>query len=516
MSKAQLLVGTSRKTVFRVLGSNAASQLVSALANLLVLPRVLHGIGVRQYGEWATLAALVAIGQLAQTGAGTEIARRVAAAQGQRDGAALRDAVRQGVTVLAGIAALIEAVTIVFAHPVVVLIFSTVPAGQLDQLSLLLIGVITVFSVGLVGNGYFSVLSGLQRSDYSSWSGVVSLVVGAGVTLGGIAAGWGLWSLLASAGVQLLVSWAGPVAGVRRVVPGLGFRLVRVSKAVVVGFVGLPAMLVIASASDLFDSQVDKLVLAHTVGPRASAMFQIGVGLEQMLRSVALIPLAVMLAGTAELYRTDPRRLRRLELLSSSTTQALAAVGAGGVVIFASQFIQLWLGHGYGDAALAARALALSALLNMWSAPWTYYAVGRRRYHYVLIAASATLAVNALCTVFLTTRIGLAGALIGSVAGSAAGTTVGRLILWRWERRAWLWPAVRASGTVALLVVPVLLVGPAVPATWEGILTRGLLYVAACGVLLVVTRSLPFQVVFAPGHAVPRLALRQVSGLPKA
>ena len=165
-----------------------------------------------------------------------------------------------------------------------------------------------------------------------------------------------------------------------------------------------------ASASDVFDSQVDKLVLTRTVNPTASAMFQIGAGLVQSSRGLVLVPLAVMLAGTAELYRSDPHRLRRLETLADSSVQAIAAITAGGLVLFAVPFVETWLGPGYGDAALCVQVLALAALINAWSAPWTCCAIGRGGSGYVLISAGVTLAVNAAATIILTSRIGLNGA----------------------------------------------------------------------------------------------------------
>lgn len=503
-NRRQLLVGTSRKTVFRVLGSSAASQAAGALVNIFVLPKILHGIGVREYGEWATLAAVVAIGQLVQTGTNTEIARRVAVAQGQGDVAAVRQAVRQGTTVMAALALVVVVVTVAIARPLVDLIFTTVPAAQRGELTWLLSGAALVLALGLIGNAYFSVLTGLQRSDYSSWSSVISFLMSGVTTVVAVEAGMGLWALLLAAIVQLLVSWVGPAIGVRRLAPELGVRPARISWPVIVGFIGMPAMLVAASASDLFDSQVDKLVLAHAVGPKASAMFQIGVGFEQMMRTVALVPLAAMLAGTAELYRTNPAKLRRLEALSGSSTQALAALGAGGIVLFATPFVHVWLGSGYGAAALSAQVLSIAALFNMWSAPWTYYAMGRRLYHYTLIAATVTMVVNFLATVLLTSTIGLDGALIGSVAGSAAGTAAGRLILQRWEARAWLWPALRATGAVAVVAVPMFLFGPTPPASWLGLLGWATAYLAVCGALLLATGSLPVSLRMRKG-ALPSL-----------
>ena len=497
-------IGTNRTTVGKVIRSSAVSTVVSTLAALFVLPRVLHGVSATRYGEWATLAGILAIGQLAEAGVGTEIARRVATAHGQGDSQGARQAVRQGTTVLVGIAAVLEITGVSVAHPVVNLVFATVSSGQRGQLALLLMGMVSLLAFGLVGSGYFGILAGLQRTDYGNWSGIVSLIVGAGVTVGGIAIGLGLWALLLADCIQLLVSWVGPIVGMRRVAPDVHFGLTRVTTIVALGFIGMPAMLLVGSAGSLFDSQVDKLVLAHNVGPRASAMFQIGAQTVLSARSVALIPLAVLLAGTAELYRTNPRRLRHLEDLAGRSAQAIASVTAGGFLVFSSDFLRVWLGPGYDGAALSLRYLAIAALLNVWSAPWFYYAVGRGRYHYVLVSATANLVVNASGTVFLTTRIGLVGALIGSVAGNASGTLAGWLVLRRWERRHWLRPAFRATAVVAIVAGPMLAVADHIPVSWLGLVAWGSAYVVACGIMLLVTRSLPVTVALTP-RGRPRL-----------
>jgi O-antigen/teichoic acid export membrane protein len=499
------VIGTNRTTVAKVIRSSAASTVVSALAGFFVLPRVLHGVDVTRYGEWATLAGILAIGQLAEVGVGTDIARRVATAHGQGDSQGARRAVREGTTVLVGIAALLEITGVCVARPVVDLVFTSISAGQRGQLTLLLIGMFSILAVGLVSSGYFGILAGLQRTDYGNWSGIASVIVGAGVTVGGVAFGLGLWALLLADAVQLLVSWAGPVIGMRRVLSDVHFGLMRVSPTAALSFIGMPTMIVLASAGTLFDSQIDKLVLAHYVGPKASAMFQIGSQLVLSTRGVALIPVVVLLAGTAELYRSKPDRLRRLEALAGRSAQAIASVTAGGLLIFSSAFLRVWLGPGFAEAALSLRVLAIAALLNMWSAPWIYYALGRGRYHYVLIAASVNLVVNASCTIFLTTRIGLPGALIGSVSGNAAGTLAGWLVLRRWEHRHWLRPALRATAVVAIVVGPLMLLTDRISASWLGLVGWGSIYLIACSIMLLVTRSLPVTVVLTRGRC-PRLS----------
>ena len=506
---APAIVGTNRLTVLKVLRSSVIFQILNAFAGLVVLPRVLHGLSIRRYGEWATLVAILSIGQLAQSGVGTELARRVATSHGLGDIPAIRLAVRQGVTILLAIGMALVLTTIIVARPVVNLVFTTVPRQDLPQLTLLLIGLVGLFSMGLVLSGYFSILIGLQRSDYSAWSGMASIVAGAIATLVGIRLGLGLWALFIADCIQFVVSWIGPFLGVRRLALQIPFALARIPLSVILGLIGMPAMLVMSSASDVFDSQVDKLVLTHGVGTKASAMFQVAASLIQSSRGVVLVPLGVMLTGTAELYRTDPSRLRRLEDLAGLSVQAIAALCTGGILLFAPAFIRTWLGAGYGEAAWSMRVLAIAALIGAWSAPWTFYAIGRGRYYYVVIASTVTLVVNALSTVLLTSRIGLDGALVGSLAGSAFGTATARLILRRWEQRHWLAPSMRATGAVSVLVVPILLAGVQFPASWLALIGLGIAYLAVAVMLLGLAGSLPIRLSF-KGPGLPRFEWRSL------
>ena len=488
------LTGTTWRNLARVVKSSAASTIVNGAIGLLILPFVLHRVDVARYGEWSTLAAIMAIGSLAEAGVGTEITRRVADAwsAGHRDEALL--AVRRGTTLLFSVALIIVVVGVASARPIVDGLFRTVPSGQKGQLVLLLLATLVLLAGTFVGNGYFSVLAGVQRSDFILWSNVTGVVVGAAATVGALAAGLGLWALLVGDAIQLVIRWIGSAMGVRRILPELGFRLTKVPWAIVVGFAGMPAMVVLSSASDLFDSQVDKLVLSHSVGPRASAMFQIGVNLVQGIRMLSVLPLGVLLAGTAELHRANPMKLRRLEDVAWSAAQAVVAFTTGAAILFAPAFLRVWLGAGYGRAAFSVQMLAGATLLNIWSAPWYFYAVGRGRYGYVAATASVTALVNLLATILLTAHIGLTGALIGSLAGQVVGGGFAWLLVRRWEHRRWLWGSVKATMTVALIVLPGLLLERNVRLSWNGILAWGALYGCLAGALLLASGSLPAQV----------------------
>jgi len=434
------------------------------------------------------------MGQLVATGTTTEVVRRVASEYGKGDEQALTTAVREGTTVLLLIAIVLVGTFVIVARPVVLALFPSTAVRLLPHLPILLVAIVSLLGIQLVLSGYVSVLNGLQRSDLLNWSGLVAAFCSAAMTISGLSFGLGIWSLVAADGSQILVQNGGALICIRRAMPNLHFGFTRISVRVFRQFAVAPVGVAVASAATLFDSQIDKLILSASVGPAAAAMFQIGTVLVIGAKAFAVAPLTVLLAGTAELFQ-QRARLDVLESVAVPVAQSIAALTAGVFVLFAPSFIFLWIGPNYHGATLSMRVMALAVAINMWSAPWFYYIAGRGRYRYIAIAAAVTAFLNAASTAFLTTRIGLDGALIGSVAGSCGGTFTAWLMVRRLEDRHWFRPVIRAVVPVVAMTAVAVLAFPSRIGHWWVLIA----YMAGYGVagvsLLTITGALPLGVV---------------------
>src|SRR4051812_32680344 len=57
-------VGTTKSAVGRTVASNWAGVLGNFLISFLAFPAIVHGVGVRDYGAWAAVSSLFALGAL--------------------------------------------------------------------------------------------------------------------------------------------------------------------------------------------------------------------------------------------------------------------------------------------------------------------------------------------------------------------------------------------------------------------------------------------------------------------
>jgi len=423
-----------------------------------------------------------------------EITRRVASAYGDRDEEGLITAVREGTTVLLVVAVGIVGISILVARSLVLALFPSTVASALPGLPFLLMAVAGLVGIQLVVGGLVGALTGLQRGDLANWSAIAAAFCSGGMLISGLYLGLGIWSLLVADGVQMLVYYCGSLLAIRRVMPMVRLGLSRISVRRLGQFAVAPLGLVVSSAAVLFDSQVDKVILSATVGPSAAAVFQIGTTLALAGRSFAVAPLTVLVAGTAELIH-QRARLEILESVAVPLSQCIAAVTAGGFVLFAGSFIPLWIGPDYHGAILSMRIMAVATGISMWNGPWSQYLAGRGKYSYIAITAGVIVVLNAACSALLTTRIGLDGALIGSVAGSAGGALTGWLLVRRVEERPWFRPVVRAFVPIIGLTAAAAFVLPGRIESWWGLIVASLGYAAIGFAVLAATGALPLRIV---------------------
>ncbi|MEA2827455.1 MAG: hypothetical protein QOG43_1894 [Actinomycetota bacterium] len=417
--------GTSRGTLVRVFRWAAVGTVTTYAVNLVILPFVLNRIGRELFGAWATIATVIAMGGLADIGIRTEVIRRVAAANGADDEDGLAAAVHQGMTLLVGLASALFLFGMVSAPAIRAFAF---PEGVAEtgpaSLDLLIRAVFGLLALSLVINGFFGVLAGVQRADVESMAGAAAVPLGAAATVGGILWGWGLWALLAGAVVELAVLLGWKAVAVRRLVPALHPRLVRLTRAQAASYLGLSSLVFVCQLGDVFDFQWDKLMLSRFVGTAAVSSFQVATSLVMGARVLAQLPLAPMLTAAAELRQRDPERMETLFALLGKIGAVASAVILGGVFVFAPAFIRLWLGPEMAQAGDAARLLAVAVAISVIGAPAAFRALAEGWHRLAAASAISNIVVNGTLSAVLTIAIGFNGPLYGSIAGNALGLVV--------------------------------------------------------------------------------------------
>jgi O-antigen/teichoic acid export membrane protein len=451
--------GTSRETVSLAIRSGALGSLATLAFNLFILPFVLKQLGENLYGAWIALAALVAVGSLADAGIRTEVARRTASGYGEGDTDAMYRAAKMGTTVMcltvAPILLIGIALTPVLSH---LILPEGVPGYRDVEVNSLLRVMLSAMAINLVLSAFFAVLRGIQRSDVEVLGQVLGLPAQGATLIVGITVGWGLWALVWAQCAGMGVSLAFQAVGLRRLAPWLRLRIGRTSLASIGSYLSLSGLALISQIGDIFDSQWDKLVISRYVDSVSVTAFHVGTMLVLQSKAVALLPMAPLLAGIAELRVKRQAEARALQTQLMKAGSVTGSVILGVVFTFAPSFIVLWLGEDYAAAGTVARIFVVAVGLNLLSAPIAFQAFAEGAHRVAAGAALMNIVVNAVASLVLTIQVGLYGALIGSVIGNLVGTSV-FLVVAKRRLSTWVAPPVLAPVFTIVVVSGLVLTG---------------------------------------------------------
>ena len=441
-------VGTSARTIALALRSAAARLLVEVPTTLVLLPFVLSTLSTQGYGLWATFASLLTLGGLLDAGTRIEVTRRVGGAHGAHDPAGLQRAVSEGLTQLLLLAG---GVVVVGAAVGPLLLGLTFPQGAPVHLGGLYAGVLGLLVLSVLSGAMFGTLRGLQRPDVENLGAIAGLAVTVAVTIVLLRLGLGVWALYWAALLSYATRVAVQYVGLRRLVPELRLRPGRLRRGTRRATASLTGLALLTQVPEVVNAQWDKLVLSNGVGSSAVAQYELGSSLGLQSRTLALLPLLPLLAAMSELRERDEADREELFDRLSRVSASIGAIVLLGVAAFSPSFFRVWLGEGYDDAATASRLLALGMLVGLVAAPWASYALAERWHRAPASSALVLMGVNAVVTLVLVPRIGLLGAVVGSTSANLAAVTLLYVLVRRRRRRAWLRPAARPVGLVALL-----------------------------------------------------------------
>lgn len=311
----------------------AYAQFASAIViGILLVPLMLDRLGARTYGLWLATGELLAYVALLDIGIFSVLPWMIAEADGRQDTTALRAFVVNGLSVGG-------AVSCVYLAGAATWLWLADAVGMSASDRALLFGplmlVVVVTGLTYPLNLFTAVLTGLQDFTFSGTIAVVQGVLRAGLIAGLLLGGAGLYALAMGAAVPAVVGLVASALRVRRIAPelftdwerptwggvrsllreglggwlgGFGWKLSAASQALVITYVGTPAMVPVfactAKLTQLFtqlswvlpDSGLIGLAQIHGEG-RAERVREVAGGILRLLLTlsggVALMALAV-------------------------------------------------------------------------------------------------------------------------------------------------------------------------------------------------------------------------------
>lgn len=470
-----LLRGTSWQTL---------AQVVPLIANLVVTPYVIHGLGSARFGVFLLVASFANLLGQFDGGVGASALRFCTLYAGRDDRVATTRLLSTVSAAIVGLSALVTVLTVVFTTQI--LGFFKVAPEYADEAAVLLRVLTALIGIILWRNLYHAVLAARHQFRAISIAYLAGAVVYSGGLVMAAAFGWDLTAIALVMVLQQLVASLITIPSGLRYLDRRGVRWApRQERREFFSYawkVQLSGIVMIAV------SQKDQLVAGRVVSAQESGPFSQGYGLAYQLRSLpanAMKPIQAVTGAEVGAYgaAAAASRIEEIQRVWVIAVTGWCAVGvpAGYVAVRA------WLPDSFALTGTVVAILFAGHFFTLLTLVATIWALTLGCPGMDLRAATAGFVVNLALSVLL----GLAFGMIGVVAATAAGQFAAMLYFsWdarrrlptriRWFMRDVPWPAGALAAGVATACE--LVAAPHLPRGVLGLLAAGLVALPALGI----------------------------------
>jgi glycosyltransferase involved in cell wall biosynthesis/O-antigen/teichoic acid export membrane protein len=406
--------------------SNYANTAVTIVLAIVMTPVLVHGLGKEGYGLWTLIGSLVVYLEAFNLGFGTAAMRYVGEAWtlGQRERA--RRAVATAVYILAipGIVALLVGCVLALS---VTSLFN-IPHGQEGAAALLMLIVAVDLSLSIPFDVFGGVLIMRNRFELLNATLIaVALLQAAGwilvLSLGGGLVALGITTVALSLTAQIVRYFMA-----RRLMGGMSLAPRLFDRSLVRPLGTMSFWVAVAEIMLIVIQRIDVVVVAAVVSVPAAGVYAVGAKLAQ-LATQAVLPMANTFFphATALAARRDDIGLARLITAGTRLLIALAAPALILLVFLAPQAIEVWVGPGFGNAAVVTMLLAATTVVWSFTHTGTFVLRGVGDVKPAALIMTAEAILNIALSVALGLTMGLAGVALGTLI-AASVTHLGLLL----------------------------------------------------------------------------------------
>ena len=401
------------------------------LAGFLVMPFLVHALGLSTYGLWILIGSLTGYFGLLDLGVATAVGRLVAGHRAKGDIGAINAVVSTATALLLGVLVLCGVVTIaaIWIFPMVFL----VPQELAGDVTLAISIVGAHLAIAYPGYVFTAIIWGYARFDLQSMVDLPATVLRTIATFVFVGAHWQLTTLalitffisIASILLRMLIC--------RRLEPRLAFRRSLVDRDQVHEIYSFGVWMSLLGISRTLIPQIPLAIIGNRLSAAAVTSFVVARQLVAYANSFSITATQVLAPKAAADHatgRTDAQA--SLFLLGGKYATSLALLFAGGAICFGQAFLTLW------QPLIPATAYSLMVILMLGEvlpmSQWLTYSiiVGSQRHRMLAYLAIGEAIVVSLSSWLLLDVWGLAGVSLGiALTGFATRGVVPWLICGR-------------------------------------------------------------------------------------
>lgn len=399
---------------------------------LISVPLTLAILGPVRFGMWMTISSVVALLSVTDLGIGNGVLNSIARAYAKGDTTAARSFLTSGLVALSGIALVLG---IIFLAS-----YSTIPWAAVynvigDPLAsseagpasaVFIVTFLIGLPLGLAGQVRGAHQEGFTQSAFAGLGNLFTL----GLLLIAVhaRASLPLLVLAMTSGpiMAAIINWA-VLIGVQR--PWLAPHLSDLSTESFRSVIGVGLAFLILQVAYTVGFSIDRLVVAHYVGPAAVADYSVVYRLFAIpggLAAIALVPLWP--AYSEAMARRDTMWVRRTLARSLRATIILTVPVVLGLLIFGPAIVFEWTGHTLSPPFALYLAMGGFIIAFAIASGYAMFLNGAQLMRYQISTMTIMALINIVISVILASRIGVSGVALGSLISVTAALILPALV----------------------------------------------------------------------------------------
>lgn len=412
----------TRWGLLRNVASNWVVLVVNLTTTFLVTPLVVRALGQERYGVWSFLNGLVGYSGLLYLGAGSALAKHIAASAAHDDEAAVNRLASATLTIFGGLGLLTCAAFVGMSPWIPGLIGADAAAARETSMACALLGVQSVCS--FLTAGYGATLIGRDRFDLANLGRVAATLLRLVVIVLAVRSDQPFVRLMAYLTIGSVVELVGQWALAHVADPALRVRPTRPrpEELRILYRLALPALTITIATRLVY--YTDTTVIGVMLGAAAVGIYALPQQLMEHARTTVSSYAGVLLARLSALHaQGKTEAMRHAYLRSARVTSFAAAFVVVNLIWFGVPFLELWAGPGFGTGGrwvIVWLGLAIFfASAGVVVATPFYDSMHRLAWPAAILMGEAFL--NLGLSVVLARRLGIDGVAIGTCVPAAIG-----------------------------------------------------------------------------------------------
>jgi O-antigen/teichoic acid export membrane protein len=418
-----MALGKSR-TVIKNTVYNNTGYVLQLLISLILIPFIIHKIGIEFFGVWVLLEVIVTyLSLLDFTGIGGAFVKYIAEYHAKKNFKKCSQVVSLGWAYYTVFWIIMAFLIILLREPILKLF--NFPADMFNTVSLVFIGILVISFIRGSFAVFRSVLLGVQRMDITNIIAILaSLVNAAGVILF-LSMGLGLKGLVMSGLIAAVFTVVLQTVFAYKILPQMKFRPFSLSKDIFKKTFIYGVNIRIASIAELINTHVDKIFLGYFLNTSLVGLYELGAKIAKIARSFPEQLLPAILPASSELHALDDtKNLHKLYTRGSKYLCLLAFPLVFFVIANASLIMMLWLGKtGYTESALALQVLSVGYVFVLLVSMGRLIARGMGIPQYEMRSSVIVVVLNIGLSIILIIKLGFIGALLGTTLSGIIGSS---------------------------------------------------------------------------------------------